>query len=154
MNDFSKFYEETYVSLKRFLVAKAPRLDRVDDMLQEIYVKMYSVLKKNKVWDGKAYLFKVAWNVLAREYKLPKDCAFDENIHIADTRAEERMTSRLTLEELWECLKEKDVRVQKCVYLYYLGMSLEEISVVLKTSVSVVKNDLYRTFKELREEFR
>ena len=57
MNDFYKFYEETYHDFQKFLIIKSPKLDKVDDLLQEAYLKFYIQSKKKKILEAKAYLF-------------------------------------------------------------------------------------------------
>jgi len=153
MNDFYKFYEETYHDFQKFLIIKSPKLDKVDDLLQEAYLKVYTQSKKKKILDEKAYLFQVGWNLLKKEYKLKEEFSLEENIKNASIRIEEDILNQITLEQLWDSIQAKDIRIQKCIYLYYLGMSIEEISSSLNLNRSNVKNYLYRTFKELREEF-
>ncbi len=154
MEDFAKFYEETYSSFCKFLILNAPRLDSVDDILQNAYVKVYEMMKKKDIQDKKAYLFKVGWNLLKKEYKLKKEISFDDSFLVNSSCIEEDVLSKITLEELWDFLKKKNIEIQKSIYLYYLGMSVKEISKSLSLSESQVKNYLYRTFKEIKEELR
>ena len=56
----------------------------------------------------------------------------------------------MDLETIYNYLKTKDILVQKAFYLYYYGLSLEAIATTLNISLSKVKNDIYRTLKELK----
>lgn len=136
-----------------FLIYHAPLLDRVEDLLQDAYVKVYEISKRKKILDQKAYLYKVGWNLLKKEFKLKKECEFLEEIHAPIRNLEQELDVKFAWEELWNVLKEKEIQIQKCIYFYYLGMSIEEISKVLAIKKSNVKNYLYRTFKEIREEW-
>lgn len=153
MDDFSNFYEETYQSFFLFLIYHAPFLDHVEDILQDSYVKVYDISKRKKILNQKAYLYKIGWNLLKREFKLKKECEFLDEVHASIRNLEEEIDVKITLEELWNFLKDKDILVQKCIYFYYLGMSIEEIACTLTLKSSTVKNYLYRTFKEIREEW-
>lgn len=153
MKEFSAFYEATYIAFQKFLIVKAPSLDRVDDLLQEAYFRVYKQMKRKKILDLKAYLFQVGWNLLKKEYKLKQELSLEEVTFKSQANTESEILEKMELEELWNFVKKKEIVIQKCIYLYYLGMSLEEIANVLHLSLSNVKNYLYRTFKEIKEEF-
>lgn len=55
--------------------------------------------------------------------------------------------------EIWQMLKDKDIKIAKTFYLYYgLGMKIADIAKELKLSESAIKNYIYRTIKELKED--
>ena len=151
MSDFELFYRDTYIEFSRFLILNAPVLDRVDDLLQEAYYIVFKRFKKADIRDKKAYLFKVGWSLIKKEYKVRQEYPIDLQVTSDKEDTEKKILERITLERLWHYLKTKDIVIQKCVYLYYLGMPNQEIADALHLSLAQVKNYLYRTFKELRE---
>ena len=108
-------------------------------------------MKKQKIENLEAYLYKVGWNLLKKERKLSKECSLEENILNSSSNIEEKVELNEDLNNVWKYVKKKDVLIQKAFYLYYLGMSIKDIAKNLKVNESQVKNYIYRTRKELKE---
>ena len=151
MSDFELFYNDTYIEFSRFLILNAPVLEHVDDLLQEAYFIAFKRFKKKDIRDQKAYLFKVGWSLIKKEYKMKQEYPIDLKVIHSKEDTEKKILESVTLEDLWQYLETKSIVLQKCVYLYYLGMHNQEIAFALHLSLAQVKNYLYRTFKELRE---
>ena len=71
LKEFEKIYEDTYPTILKYLISKCPNLDDVNDMIQEIYLDLYQILKKNKkINDKKAFILGIAKNKLKKYISL------------------------------------------------------------------------------------
>jgi RNA polymerase sigma factor (sigma-70 family) len=128
----------------------------LDDMAQEVFLRLLRYDKAELVTDPAAYLFKVAanvaseWSMRARN-RLPHDAAW-----LADLRAEElpedhaerALESRL----LTVALNSLPSRSREVLRLHFSEeMRHEEIAVHLKVSSRIVKRDLLNAYRQLRE---
>ena len=69
----------------------------------------------------------------------------------SDYDLEDHFIKETDLKIVWEYLKKKKVIISKIFYLYYYeDYEIKEIAKVLNISESNVKNNLYRTLKELK----
>lgn len=151
MSEFEVFYQESYAKFYRFLILQASNLNNIDDILQNAYLALYKKMKKQKIENLEAYLYKVGWNLLKKERKLSKECSLEENMLNSSSSIEEKVELNEDLNTVWKYVKTKEVLIQKAFYLYYLGMSIKDIAKNLKVNESQVKNYIYRTRKELKE---
>lgn len=150
MQEFNEFYEQTYVKFYRFIILNIPNISNTDDILQEAYLKMFKILKKKKIVDKEAYLYKVGWNLIKKEFKLKDSLPLNEDLGLCTNNTYDGVLQKMDLETIYNYLKTKDILVQKAFYLYYYGLSLEAIATTLNISLSKVKNNIYRTLKELK----
>lgn len=151
MSEFEEFYQKSYTKFYQFLILQASNLNNIDDILQNAYLAVYKKMKNQKIDNLESYLYKVGWNLLKKERKLSKECHLDENILNTFWSVEEKVLLNEDLNLVWKYLKTKDLPIQKAFYLYYLGMSIKDISKSLEVNESQVKNYIYRTRKELKE---
>ncbi len=151
MSEFEEFYQKSYTKFYQFLILQASNLNNIDDILQNAYLAVYKKMKNQKIDNLESYLYKVGWNLLKKERKLSKECHLDENILNTYWSVEEKVLLNEDLNLVWKYLKTKDLSIQKAFYLYYLGMSIKDISKSLRVNESQVKNYIYRTRKELKE---
>ena len=61
MSEFEVFYQESYAKFYRFLILQASNLNNIDDILQNAYLALYKKMKKQKIENLEAYLYKVGW---------------------------------------------------------------------------------------------
>lgn len=150
MQEFNEFYEQTYLKFCRFIILNSPNMSHADDILQEAYLKMFKILKKKKIIDKEAYLYKIGWNLIKKEFKMKDVLPLNEQLSDKDNSTYNEVLLKMDLEKIYDYIKTKDILVQKALYLYYYGLSLEQISWALNVSLAKVKNDIYRTLKELK----
>ena len=168
LNDFEDIYNKTYHAVLRYIVCKCQNLDDVNELVQDSYLELYEILEKKrfiKLDDETAYIIGIAKNILKKYYRnrykdksnilyLSKN--MDEiDIQIpSDFNLETDVIKQENVEEIWNYLNNKNVFIAKIFYLYYaLGLKISEISEELTISESTVKNYIYRTLKELKENF-
>lgn len=150
MQEFNEFYEQTYLKFCRFIILNSSNMSHADDILQEAYLKMFKILKKKKIVDKEAYLYKIGWNLIKKEFKMKEALPLNEQLSDKDNSTYNKVLLKIDLEKIYDYIKTKDILVQKAFYLYYYGLSLEKISCMLNISLAKVKNDIYRTLKELK----
>lgn len=103
--------------------------------IQKYYGLLYK-LKTSSIWN----------NIDDNEYELE----ISSNINI-----EMDIVAKLNVEEIWRYIKTKNITVIKIFYLYYYSeLKISQIANELKMSESNVKNILYRTIKDIKENIK
>lgn len=166
--DFELFYTKTYQSVLKYIICKCKNLDDVNELIQETYVELYKILKRKKnikINDEIAYVIGISKNILKRYYRNRYKDKFnllyflneEENIElqfVSDIDLEADFITQENVENIWNYLNNKNVLIAKIFYLYYvLDLKIIEISKELNIKESNVKNYIYRTLKELKENF-
>jgi len=164
-NSFEQIYNETYNDVLKYVIFKCNNLDDVNDIIQETYIELFKMLQKQKIHNIKPFIIGIAKNKLKKYYSLKtkiKDLFINKSIdddEMVNTLSnnfdlEKEILNKITKEEIWKYLKNKDTTVAKIFYLYYgEDITIKEIASELKLNESTVKNHLYRTLKELNEMF-
>lgn len=160
--EFEKIYKETYNYLLKFIVIKCYNINDVNDIIQDTYVELYKILKKNnkKIENINTFLCGISINIIKRHYhKKNKILSFqnttidDESIgEIPDNfNLEENIITQENVEKIWNYIKNKDVITSKIFYLYFgLDEKISDIAQKLNINESTVKNKIYRNLKELK----
>ena len=150
-----RYQEKIYWVVRRLL----PDHDEADDVVQDIFVKVYRSLNSFK-GDSSFYtwLYRIAVNLSLNEIrrkKTRKTFALDDTItqHESDEilpleRMEREERTRL-IKEAIERLPEKQKKV--FVLRYYEELPYEEISKILKTSVGGLKANYFHAVKKIGE---
>jgi len=133
--------------------------DQADDIVQEVFVKVYSALKKFR-GESSVYtwLYRIAVNVALNTLRKQRARDFiriDEFFETAEKENEqpdaiyEKDEQQKLIEEAITKLPEK----QKAVFIlrYHEELSYEEISVILKTSVGGLKANYFHAIKKIGE---
>lgn len=169
LKDFEIIYEETYNQTLKYIVCKCSNIEDVNDLIQDTYTELYSMLKRKKQFelDNVAnYIIGIAHKKIKKHYgilyslKLSsifiKENDEEKNMDIqSDIDVESEVLDNLHANEVWEYIKKKDIRVVKVFYLYYcLELKISQIAIELKISESNVKNILYRTIKDIRKNIK
>jgi RNA polymerase sigma-70 factor (ECF subfamily) len=129
----------------------------LDDIAQEVFLRMLRSDRAKLVANPQAYLFKMAANVSAEwstraSRRLPHSDKWltelaDEGGPHADTEREAMET------ELDRAVQRLPARARVILRLHYLeGLTHEVIASRLSTTRRVVKRDLIRAYADLREE--
>jgi RNA polymerase sigma-70 factor (ECF subfamily) len=152
------------------VTAKCGNTEDISDIMQEIYLEVYSVILKkgaDYVKNTDAFVYKVAKAKVYRHYTLaeklrrfiPMFAKNEDNeevnvadMNLSDMNLEEDIANKLLFERIAEYISSKPDVVRRVFYLfYYCDFSITQIAKRLSMSESGVKNKLYRTVKELRE---
>ncbi|HOJ48684.1 MAG TPA: sigma-70 family RNA polymerase sigma factor [Bacillota bacterium] len=167
---FNKVYDDTYERILTYVTAKCGNTEDISDIMQEIYLEVYSVfLKKGTdyVKNTDAFVYSVAKSKVYKHYTFAERLKrlipmFSKNeddeevnivdFNIADMRLEEDIANKWLFERIASYIAAKPDVVRRIFYLfYYCDLSIAQIAKKLSMSESGVKNKLYRTVRELRE---
>lgn len=154
LENFEEIYNRTYKNTLKYILLHCNNLDDVNDIIQDTYVEFYKELKKRKFFELKEeqrFIIGISKNVLKKYYRLKNNILNLENEEI-DTESnvdiELEFITKENVAEIWQMLKDKDIKIAKTFYLYYgLGMKIADIAKELKLSESAIKNYIYRTIK-------
>ena len=166
---FNRIYDETYRKTLLYVTSKCGNTDDISDILQEIYIEVYSVIVEkgaDYVKNEEAFVMQITKTKIYRHYSflekikhiIPLFSKNDEGeeINILDFETKDYSVENETinndlLDAIWRIVKSKSKEAQKIFYLYYMGdLTIPEITKKLSCSESNVKNKLYRTVKEIR----
>ena len=168
VNNFEEIYNKTYSNVLKYIVCKCQNLDDVNELVQDSYVEFYQALERRrlvKLEDETAYMIGIAKNVVRKYYRnqykeksnllyFSKDKEDSQMEFSDDMDLEGNFIRQENVAQIWNYLNSKNVVIAKIFYLYYaLGLKIAEISKELEMNESTVKNNIYRTLKELKEIF-
>ena len=158
---FNDIYDKTYHTITRYVISKCDNLCNVEEIVQDVYLKLYKLLNKNyAIQDYQSFLLKLSKNELFKYYSIKNkfktllsinvdsklETIIDDNINIEDD-----FSKKYDLELIWKEIKKQDLITQKIITLYYLeDMKIKEISKLLKKNESTVKSLLYRGIKKIK----
>jgi RNA polymerase sigma-70 factor (ECF subfamily) len=150
-----RYQEKVYWIARRFVNDH----DQADDVVQEVFVKVYSALKQFR-GESSVYtwLYRITVNVALnalRKQRLKNFIRIDEFFETAEDESEqpdaivERDEQQALIEEAIARLPEK----QKAVFIlrYHEELPYEEISHILNTSVGGLKANYFHAAKKIGE---
>lgn len=150
-----RYQEKIYWVVRRLL----PDHDEADDVVQDIFVKVYRSLNTFK-GDSSFYtwLYRIAMNLSLNEIRRKKTrrtFSLDENVAQHESKDPlplemmEREERTKLIKEAIERLPEKQKKV--FVLRYYEELPYEEISKILKTSVGGLKANYFHAVRKIGE---
>ncbi|RPI03202.1 MAG: sigma-70 family RNA polymerase sigma factor [Ignavibacteriae bacterium] len=150
-----RYQEKIYWVARRFVNDH----DQADDIVQEVFIKVYSALKDFRAESGVyTWLYRITVNVALnalRKQRIRDFVRIDEFFDTAGDEHEqpdsivEKDEQQKLIEEAIAKLPEK----QKAVFIlrYYEELSYEEISAILKTSIGGLKANYFHAAKKIGE---
>ena len=161
LKNFEEIYNRTYKNTLKYILLHCNNLDDVNDIIQDTYMEFYKELKKRKKFEIKeeqGFIIGISKNVLKKYYRSKNNVLNFENEEMhteSNVDIELEFITKENVAEVWKILKDKDIKIAKTFYLYYgLGMKISDIAKELKLSESAIKNYIYRTIKELKDDMR
>lgn len=169
LSKFNEIYDETQFYVLKYVVIKCNNINDVSDIVQETYLEFWNILNKKELTDIniKSYLIGIANNKIKKHYsllqKLKNISLFERNNN--DLELIDIIESEINIEQLiikgecwkniWQFIKsKKNQDISKVFYLYYeLEISIKDIAKSLNKSESYIKNLIYRTLRELQDNF-
>lgn len=146
--------------LLRFMLARKCDPAEVDDLLQDLYVKLSSI-RTGPVSNPRAYLYQMANNLLhdhrrgrqrrqARDDQWVRSRAGLDLETDASPTPEESAIARDQLDRVNEALEEMPERTSTILKMYRLeDVSQKEIATILGLSLSAVEKHLQRAYRKL-----
>lgn len=166
---FNEIYDKTHSDLLKYVIIKCHNINDTNDIMQETYLELWKIINKKELSDTniKSYLIGIANNKIKKHYtllqKLKTVSLFEKNdkdIELIDTIEDEMNINDFVIKKdnwdvIWKYIKsKKNQDIPKVFYLYYkLELSIKEISKKLNRSESYIKHLIYRTLKELQNNF-
>lgn len=166
---FNEIYDETHDYLLKYVIIKCHNINDVNDIIQEAYLELWNILNKKELSNIniKSYLIGIATNKIEKHYsllqKLKTISLFEKDnsdIELIDTIEDEINIEDLIIKKdnwnlIWKYIKtKKNQDISKAFYLYYkLELSIKDIAQALNVTESYIKNLIYRTLRELQNNF-
>lgn len=165
LEDFDEIYNTTYDSVLKFLICNALNINDVNELIQDTYVELYKILKiKGYIVlnNIKNYVIGIAKNKLRRHYTFLKlrqaryiELDTFDNLEkeiVSDIDVEDLVIKSEDANTVWQYIKKKNRNVVRIFYLHYMhNLRIKDIAKVLNMTESNVKNILYRTINEIKE---
>lgn len=166
---FNEIYDKTHLDLLKYVIIKCHNINDTKDIVQETYLELWNILNKKELSDIniKSYLIGIANHKIKKHYTLLQKIRIvslfetnDKDIELIDTIEDSMNLNDIIIKDdnwntIWKYLKrKKNQDIPKVFYLYYkLELNIKEISNLLKVSESYIKHLIYRTLKELQDNF-
>lgn len=163
---FNDIYNETYDNTIKYVTCKCDNISNIADIMQNIYLQLYEVLKggKYEIKEIEPFLIKLARNELYKHYSLKDKFKFifnkEDNIKLSDIidnvpdekiNIEEELINKCRLNDIFAEIKKTDLLTQKIITLYYLqDIKIIDIAQMLQINESSVKSKLYRGLEKIR----
>ncbi len=166
---FNEIYDKTHLDLLKYIIIKCHNINDTKDIMQEVYLELWNIINKKELSDFniKSYLIGIANNKIKKHYTLWQKLKTvslsqtnDKDIELIDTIKDGMDINDIIVKEdnwntIWKYIKvKKNKDIPKVFYLYYkLELSIKEIAKELNSSESYIKHLIYRTLKELQDNF-
>jgi RNA polymerase sigma factor (sigma-70 family) len=152
------WFQQWRVPLRRFLIGKGmvPASD-VDDVAQEVFLRLMRYERAELVEHPQAYLYKMASNVAAEwairaRYARPHDPKWLADLAAEEFLDEEADRSKLQ-DELERVLLTLTPRQREVLKLqFFEGLNRTQIAERLGTSNRIVKRELMKSYEKLRQQ--
>lgn len=156
-------YEPFKAGLHRFLRRELRRAEDVEDLVQEVYLRLIRLASSERIRFPKAYVFRVAFNVLYEFKHRRRASRVDFDSAAAERAAEVMADEATTPDERYEQDRQRSQieqllgklpAMQQAVLIMTTreGMSYQEVAQRLGISPSTARVHLYRATSWLRQE--
>lgn len=151
-----EWFREWRLPLRRFLVRRklAPSAD-LDDIAQEVFLRLLRYDRAEVVERPQAYLFKIAVNVsnewaMRSRRQMPHDSAWLADL-IEKSSPETETERAVSDDQLHKFVETLPMRAQNALRLHFdEGMTRAEIAEALGVTRKIVKRDIERAYASLR----
>lgn len=169
---FNEIYDSTNKVALTLITAKCCNIEDINDIFQETYAEIFAVIDKkgiDYIENPEAFVRRIVKQKIYRYYSATQRLKMQISIIQTDKDGKEfdisdSVIDELSIEENYilteridevrEFLKNKPILTRKVFHLFYsLDKTIPEIAELLEVGQSTVKNHIYRTLKEVRDEF-
>ena len=153
---FFDIYEDEADALFRFVSFRIADREKALDIVQESYFRLWKVIVEKRPDNARAYLYRIARNLLVDEYRSKKDITSLETLVETgfDIKQEELLGSheKLDLQDALEVLKTLPEKYREALWLRLVeGWAVQDIAASLETTESNISVRIYRGMKLLRK---
>ena len=152
MKTFEEIYTENYKSMLRVANKMIGDNDEVSDILQEVFISLFDILKNGHViHNPKSWLYRATYNKCVDNHRGQK--RFQSIESIQDYKAEnEQLEKRETKSIISLALSKLRPQEKILAILYSEGLSYKEIADATGINYSSIGKMLSRTLKKLESE--
>ena len=154
---FNRVYDATRDALLRWLIPRIRSSADVEDLMQEIYRKLYRKMTRFGIREPEKYVFGIAKKELAKFYRhravvQSYETAIPDQLPDEGEEPEDIVLDRERERELWTLIKAEPLLSYQAFTLYYgLSVPTDEIAKELNLSEDAVRKRLSRTRARLRK---
>lgn len=166
--EFSKFYYQQVDKVFRFFFLRVEKTEEAQDLTSLLFLKFYEFflndtkeVKEKKVKDKKAFLFKMARNLLVDFYRrkdknpLSLNQLFEEkglDLHTPDD-LEMKVELNWEMAKIKEALKKINSLYAEIIIWHYIDdLSIKEIALVLNKKENNIRVLLHRAMEALKKQ--
>ena len=153
---FNRVYDATRDALLRWLIPRVRSGADVEDLMQDIYKRLYRKMNVSGVREPEKYVFGIAKKELAKFYrhkaaKETREAPLSDQLFDEGTEPEDIVLDREAERELWALIKAEPLLSYQAFTLYYgFSVPTNEIAKELHLSEDAVRKRLSRTRARLR----
>jgi len=148
---------ELYREIHSFIYRLIGDKDLAKDLTQDTYVKALNFKIDKKIENKRAYLYKIARNIVidsSRKHKNYTEILYEEDKHSISKmdEPEELILLKNKNDFLVSTLKKLSPRIKESFYLHVIkGYSRKEIAKIMGISVSAVEKNIQRATRKIQE---
>ena len=153
---FNRVYDATRDALLKWLIPRVQSGADVEDLMQEIYKRLYRKMSRFGVREPEKYVFGIAKKELAKFYrhkaaKETRESPLSDQLFDEGQEPEDIVLDRELERTLWELVKTEPLKSYQAFTLYYgFSVPTDEIAKELHLSEDAVRKRLSRTRARLR----
>ncbi|MBR1738759.1 MAG: sigma-70 family RNA polymerase sigma factor [Ruminococcus sp.] len=152
---FVGLYESTYDKAYRYAAVKTGSPDAAEDILQEIYLKIYRLmLSGGRIRDPKHYVMRAVKRAAADYYSAKAVTESIEETEIVDEAALRQLENDdgYLFDEVMRRIRDFDENTYRIFLLHFkYGLTLKAAAKELDLAESTVKSKLYRGLRRIKE---
>jgi len=152
--DFEALYEAQSQPIYRFLYWRTHDTDLSEDLTSSVFEKAWKKRFSFRGGSAKAWLYRIARNLLIDHWRSRKDVAIEGTEHLPDEEASELGTQfdqTIRLQQLQQALQQLSAEMRSIVKLRFIeGLSAKEVADKLHLSEGNVRVIQYRALKKMR----
>jgi len=148
--DFKLLIDRYSDRIYKFLYAKSNIRNDIDDILQETFLKAFLHLNKyDEKYQFSTWLFTIAYREMCR-FVLNRKNKSHLNIELLETTTVSKVEKPAI--GVWQCAAKLNADFYTILWLkYHEELEVKEIATIMKSSVPMVKVNLFRARKQLKK---
>lgn len=153
---FNRIYDATRDALLKWLIPRIRSCDDIEDLMQEIYRKLYRKLCGSGIREPEKYVFGIAKKELVRFYRRRAavqnyEAPLSDQLPDEGEEPEDIVLDREGEREIWDLVKTEPLLSYQAFSLYYgFSVPTDEIASVLNLSEDAVRRRISRTRARIR----
>lgn len=153
VKQFNKYYDETWMTVRKIAYRILKNVDDADDVTQEVFFKLFNYLKYSGEIKHLVPWLDIVTKRLAFDYLRTKRPVLLDNIQIEVPDTASRVVNSIIIQDAFRKLAEKNMVWYETVCLhYFLGIPINDVAKIMKCSNFAVHSYIYRSRKYLQND--